>query len=197
MTFGDVDDLGRRYLALTERVSSIPAVDLVAVRGWHCGICGAGAPTQIKVGDAAKPGRWSWATICVACREPWSGEAVELMKRWVQSTPNSNGVERRLVNQLDDWSVLRDIVETEAATDADGVRFIPGRWEWSVSCWLAYTTAQLGSYERICEHGSEVRPELAHLFTIKRVREAIRKVRGVMRRRAIAADLMRRRRAAS
>jgi len=186
----DVDDIGRRYLALGESVAAIPAVDLVAVRGEYCRACRGGAPTRIKVGDATKPGRWSWSTVCVECRKPWSGEPVEIMRRWVQGGSASNGIERRLLSRIDEWSTLREIVEPEAERDADGVRFIPGRWTWSVRCWLVYGQAAWGTYDRVVEFGVASQLDQAELFTTKRVRDAIRKVRGVMRLRAVDAGVM-------
>ena len=186
----DVDDVGRRYLATREAVTSIPAVDLVAVRGVYCRACKGGAPTKVKVGDASKPGRWTWSTVCVSCRQAWEGVPVEIMRRWVQAPSRSNGVERRLLSRIDEWGALRGIVEPAAERDADGVRFIPGRWTWSVRCWLVYGQAQWGTYDRVCEFGLASQLDQAELFTQKRVRDAIRKVRGVMRARAVDAGMM-------
>ena len=91
-----------------------------------------------------------------------------------------------MVRNLDEWRVLCRIFETEARRGVDGHRFAPGRWDFSVQCFLIYTQPQWSSYERVATWGleNEVNPENRLLFTVKRVRHSIPRAKAVLEERA-------------
>lgn len=183
--FADIESAGRRYLELRQTRSSIGGIDLVSSRGEVCLKCGGGPSTLVKAGPAEKPNRWKWMSICADCREPWEGEPVEIMSRWVSSSKQIGAIEDQIIRSLDEWRVLRRIFEQSARRGEDGHRFAPGRWDFALKAFLIYTQPQWASYERVVEWGDEfeTQHEMRPLYTVKRVRHAIPRAKAVVQRR--------------
>jgi len=188
--FRDVDDIANRYLELRESIASLPGINLVAASGVYCCNCGEGAPTNVKAGNVKKAGRWQWKTICSHCREPWQGAAMELLKRHVQTGSRPNLVERRMTSAIDDWRRVAPLVEKRAVVDVRGKPISPRRWDHGVIAWLAYSQTRWGTYRLVIEFGMANRDDMSDLWTEKRVRTGISRVRGVIRSRAISAGVM-------
>jgi len=184
--YSDIESVGRRYIELLATRAEIGGIDLVSSRGEICTKCGGGPGTLIRVGKLDKPNREGWTEVCVDCREPWSGEPAEIMSRWVSSSPTISSIEERTVRNLDEWRVLRRVFETEARRGTDGHRFAPGRWNFSVRCFLVYAQSAWSSYERVAEWGQLNEPNLAmrELFTVKRIRHCIPRAKSVLEDRA-------------
>ncbi len=189
VVYRDPDQIGRRYVELGSTLADIKAIDLVAAKGEVCANCG-GPSTRIKRGKAETPGRWKWVTVCAVCREPWVGESYEIMRRWCQEAPATNMQERSVVHRIDEWRTIRPIIETPARKDARGIRFLPGRWRFSVFSWLIYLQPWAASYDHVVAFGTERLPEFEDLWSAKRCRDGIKKVRGVVRARAISRSVM-------
>ena len=191
--FPDIESAGRRYLELRATRSELGGIDLVAARGEVCHKCGGGPSTLVKVGHPEKPNRQKWVEVCVDCREPWDGDAVELPSRWVSSSSSQSVLEDKLIANLDEWRVLERIFETEAHRGVDGHRFAPGRWAFSLKSFLVYTLPQWASYERVCQWAVEHEKEtqLRDLFTTKRVRHSIPRAKAVLEKRARQEGILR------
>ena len=189
MVYRDPDQIGRRYVELGSTLADIKAIDIVATKGEVCIHCG-GPSTLIKRGRVDTPGRWQWVLVCTCCREPWVSESYEIMRRWCQEAPATNTQERSVVHRIDEWRMIRPIIETPARKDSRGIRFVPGRWRFSVASWLIYLQPWAASYDHVVDYGSQNLTEYEELWTPKRCRDAIRKVRGVVRARGIAAKVL-------
>ena len=192
--YPEIESLGRRYLELrASRADSVGGIDLVAARGSVCIKCGGGPGTIIKTGPYDKPNRQKWVEVCVDCREPWQGEPVEIMSRWVSSTTRTDGLEERICRNLDEWRVISRVIEMPARRGTDGHRFAPGRWEFSVKCFLIYSLPQWSSYPRVVNWGEEHEEDhvMRELFTLKRVRHSIPRAKSVLEDRARAEGILR------
>ena len=186
----DIFAAGSRYLEVASG-SGLRGIDLVSSSGESCSLCHGGPSTLIKIGSTDR-GRGTWKRICTDCREPWRGEVVEIMSRWVSSSSPASAVENRLTREIDEARVLRRVFETRARKGADGRRFAPGRWDFGVTCFLIYCHAEWSSYERVVEWGQQnQRGYKRALYTPKRVRDSINRTRWVLEGRAKAEGLIR------
>jgi hypothetical protein len=187
--YPDVFSAGVRYLELSEGGSGLRGIDIVAASGEACSLCGGGPSTLIKMGPGE---RGHWKRICTDCREPWRGEVVELMSRWVSSTLRVSATENRLAREIDETRALRRVFEKQARKGMDGRRFAPGRWQFGMKCFFLYCHAEWGSYARVVEWGAEhERGRERDLFTHKRVRDSINRTRWVLEDRAKAEGILR------
>lgn len=163
----------------------VQGVDLVQSSGEACSRCNGGPSTLIKIGSAER-GRGQWKRICTDCREPWLGEVVELMSRWVSTSSSPNSTENRLAYHIDEKTVLNRVFETNARKGVDGRRFAPGRWKFGLRCFFVYCHSEWSSYERVVEWGQrhERSAPKRNLYSPKRVRDSINRTRWVLERRA-------------
>lgn len=170
----------------------LKGIDLVASSGEACSMCRGGPSTLIRVGPSG-PGRGTWVRVCTDCREPWSGEVVEIMSRWVSSHPRTDAAERRLTSRIDEQLAFHRVFEKPARRGVDGVRFAPGRWRFGVQCFLLYCTSEWGSVARVVEWGERHEKKRARreLFTVKRVRTSMERTRGVLEERARSEGMLR------
>ncbi len=186
----DIFAAGSRYLEVIQG-GGLRGIDLVSSSGEACSLCSGGPSTLIKIGPS-DPSRGQWKRICTDCREPWRGEVVEIMSRWVSATPSVTATESRLAREIDESRVLKRVFETSARKGADGRRFAPGRWRFGVKCFLVYCHAEWSSYERVVEWGQKhERGRRQSLYTPKRVRDSINRTRWVLESRAKSEGLIR------
>lgn len=130
-----------------------------------------GRPSEIVTHRRADGGITKTMLICSDCREPWNGQPVPFRYDIQRRVDRANNV---LVERLSKQQKFEDVVLVQPA------HMTKTRWMFSVVCWLMYLHTVTGTYESIVQQGPVSYPEWKRLFTLGRVRRAVRAARMVV-----------------
>lgn len=195
--FRNADEIGLRYVELGESRGAIRALDLVAMEGESCAACGGGPSTERSRPEVRQPdqGRANhWHRVCASCDRPWEpGARRAVLRHEVEVPPRPDAIEARAVRFLDEWLLIRRVVEVRPhrlTVERRSLTLTQSAWDFAVISWLIYLSGDVGSIARATTVGLEAYPELGDAWRPGRVRLAISTAQQVVEARAVRERLI-------